>query len=500
MTTPAPTHPDSDEASRCDIAARRVRMVDGEGLPDFEEAIAGWFAAEVQTVLPRPEMSRNPLVDIVTQLGSMIYQEPYHFQMLDEAGEPVGDKVAVSMETLGVQQEMVRYMLAVNECPLRLDVSDTGAVTCRVVTPDTIAAWPHPDDPTQFGKVEQGVCRVLDGKEQWTWDRWDVRDRENPVFQVVIYSNDGSESDVTEKAVGFTGWPKRYTDKNGAAVMPWIQYHRYTTSKLWLTGRGMEAVQGTLTVSCLWTAWLAAVRDVGFPTRAIIDGNIVGGTVQRKNGTTVESHVLSPMTILQVASKGDGLRASLDGWTSTFDAKSTGEAVSDFEAGLATSLGLSPADVTRGSQGMSGYALVVSRDGLRRQWARIQVPLTKSDQIRIARTIALSRLDLPTDPSRWRVCYPEVQDSAQERAARVDEAVKLYTAGIITGAEAYMRTHPGTDEDEAREHAAEAYAEMVARTAQVALPPPETVDTSDAPDPEDESGDGPKVPGSSEGE
>ena len=481
MATPPPCHPDADEAARCDIAARRVRMLDGMWTGDAAEALAGWFAVEVQDTLPDPETSRNPLLDMVTQLGSMIYQQPYHVQMLDETGAPVGDKVAVDLSTLGAQQELVRYMLGINECPLRLDVDDAGAVTCRVVTPDTVAGWPSRSDPTQFRKVEHSVEREIDGKTVWTWDRWDISDPANPVYQVIIYGDrkaDGTveESDVTQQAVGFTGWPKRYTDATGAAVMPWIQYHRYSTPRLWTPDRGSEAVRGTLTTACLWTAWEGGVRDTGFPTRAVIDGTIEGGSATRKNGVATEAHVLSPMSILQIRSRTDAARASLDGWTSTYDAKANGEAISDFQAGLATSMGLSAADVTRGGEtGMSGYALVVSRDGLRRQWQRIQVPLAKCDAIRVARTVALARIDAPTSPGRWRILYPEVQDSAEERAARVDEAVKLYEAGIITATEAYMRTHPGIDEDEAEEAVAEAQAELAARTKLAApstAPPP----------------------------
>ena len=447
MTPPRP--PDEADCSRWDITAGRVRMVDGKWLQDAEEAIRGWFAVEIQLTLPRPELSRNPLLAFVNQIATL-YDHPYRVAILDKAGKVLkGGEGSVDGPMLSQQQDLLRYVVACNDCPLRMDVADTGEITYRVVTADMVFGVSDKADPSQFGMVTELREREIDGKPIWTWERWDVRSPAAPEFKVFIRNEQGDEEDLTEAVTGASGWPEWARDKaTKAPVLPYVLYHRFVAPRLWTPTAGTELIAGTLTSSCIWTSWLAGFRDAGFPPRAIVDGIIEGGTAVRGGGVAVEHHVLNPMAVLSVRSR-DGQKASLSQWGPGMDPKTGGEAVAQFDEGLAVSAGLSPADVSRGSNGASGYSIVVSRDGQRRMQAKLRVPMAMGDQLRLAKAAALTGSAAPTDPTRYAISYAPILRSPEEMRADLLEVTGLFAAGLCTRVYAYMRMHPDATEEQA---------------------------------------------------
>lgn len=485
MPDPMPAPKDEYDKIRWDVTSRRVRMIDGTWLPDAEEAIRGWFAPEIQVTLPRPEQSRNPMLAFNNQVATL-YDRPYRVAILDEDGQTMeGGEGMVDGPLLAQQQDMLRYVVACNDCALRLDVSDTREVTYRVVTGDMVFGVPAKANPTQFGMVTELREREIGGEVVWTWERWDVRNPAAPEFKVYRRMQDGTEEDLTEAATGASGWPEQMRGPSGEPVLPYVLYHRYVAPRLWTPTAGTELVAGTLTSSCLWTAWLAGYRDAGFPARAVVDGEIVGGTATRTLGVATEQHVINPMAILQIRSRA-GEHASLSQWGAGMDPKAGGEAVAQYDEGLAVSAGLSPADVSRGSNGASGYSIVVSRDGQRRMQERLRVPMAMGDQLRLAKVAALTRSTMPTDPDRYLISYAPIPRSPEEVQATLAEVVGLLDAGLITWVDAYMRMHPDATEEQARAAKEEIEEEKAERAAVKAPAVRAGKAPMDAKDPEEE--------------
>ena len=470
--------PGSGEAERRAETRRRRRMLDGDWREEAEDRLADFFADEVREFLPAAELSRNPAASYTAQLA-ILYDEPYTVDIIPAPGaEP--QSTDVSGELLAIQQDLLRYVVGCNDAALRLDpeMSEEGPeIDYRVVTLDLLYVETDPMDVCRLLFVEEDRPRVHPDTQKvvWTKERWDVRDPEAPKFTIVTFDAQGREEDLTTAYMGADGWPPAYVTRDGAPIVPYVLYHRYVSHRWATPYRGSELFDGTLTVAALWTMWVAGVRDGSFPARVVVDGNIRGGTVDRgTSGASTQSHVINPLAVLQIDSKGDARTASFGQWQPTADPKANGEAVEQFEAGLAVHAGLSTSDVTRGSSGQSGYSIVVSRDGQRRQMAKLRVPLAQADAERCATAAKLlnaagngSEL-LPESSSAYRIQYAGLPQAPEEVKADLDRIKALRDAKLMTRVQAYMEVHPGADESAART----ALAEIDAESAAAAPPQP----------------------------
>jgi hypothetical protein len=228
---------------------------------------------------------------------------------------------------------------------------------------------------------------------------------------------------------GVTGWPEAYRDRAGKPVFPYVLYHRRFGAHLWEPLTGYELVLGTLTVAACWTMWLAGVRDGSHPQRVLVDGDPQLSAATALSGGSVQVR-MNPQTILQVFSRHrpDGTYSSptLGQWDPATDPKALGEAISDFEASLAVHAGVSPADIQRGAEARSGYAIVVSRSGQRAASRKLAPVCKVGDQLLLARAAALLNRTMGTEvasenPGDWKLCYPAL-DAGEEESA---EAKKL---------------------------------------------------------------------------
>lgn len=457
------------EADRRAETRRRVRMLDGDWRQEAEERLADFFAPEVQEFLPAAELSRNPFASFTAQIA-LLYDEPYTVTVGDdeEGSDAEGEAVEVGGELLALQQDLLRYVVGCNDAALRLDpyVEESGKVSLeyRIVTMDLLYVETDAMDTDRVLYVEEDRTRAHPdtGKPCWTKERWDLRGPE-PQFSIVLVNSNGETEDVTAAYMPLVGWPERYRDRGGKAVIPYILYHRYVGSRWATPYRGQELVDGTLTVAALWTMWVAGVRDGAFPARVVVDGEIRGGTVDRgvAAGAT-KSHVINPLAVLQIVSNGaEGRSASFGQFQPSIDPRSAGEAVEQFEAGLAVHAGLSPTDVARGSSGQSGYSIVVSRDGQRRQMAKLRVPMAHADAQRCAVAARLLNAGNPDDEAlpetsdAYSIQYSALPQAPEEVKADLDRVTALMEAGLMSKVQAYMEVHPGSDEKGARRALAE---------------------------------------------
>ena len=72
----------------------------------------------------------------------------------------------------------------------------------------------------------------------------------------------------------------------------------------------------------------------------------------------------------------------------------------------------------RGSSAQSGYAIVVSREGLRRARRRIIPPMRMADQLLLSKAAKMSnrygKTKLPTEPADYIIQYADLGKSIEE--------------------------------------------------------------------------------------
>ena len=107
--------------------------------------------------------------------------------------------------------------------------------------------------------------------------------------------------------------------------------------------------------------------------------------------------------------------------------------------------GLNPSDLQiTGAQ--SGYAIVVSQAGKRRQSKRSEPARRMADQDILATAARLANAyegtDLPEEAGAYAVRYPGVGESIEERKAKAEIVKAELEMGLISRVEAYRRLNP----------------------------------------------------------
>ena len=443
----------AEDAERWRESELRHRMLTGGWQPDALDREADFFDVEVRAFLPAPEISRNPMLQVTSQV-SVLYDDTPTVE-----ADGAADLTPILPEELWpLCQERHFLTEGLNECLMRVDwPKEDPHLMVQVVPPSHVVAWAPPWRPDRPTRVEQLVRRKMPGvdKAEWTWEVWDVTDVKNPIFRIDAINDKGERTDVTEQYAGSTEYP--YRDRAKQPIFPFVIWHKRVGNRLWSYNRNRELVIGTLTAAVLWTFWISGVRDGAHPQRVLLNGKARTGKVTTPAGTAapgVEVVHMQPHAILQVDDVKDGKSASIDQWSPAMDPKTAGEALENFEAALATYAGLSPADIQRGSTGMSGYAIVVSRDGLRRAQRRQIPPATMGDRLLLATLARMSnaysgRVGLPEDPAAYRITYAELARSPEEVKTEIEEETSLVDAGLRHPVDAFKTFNPGLSDEDA---------------------------------------------------
>ena len=462
-----PHHTASDRECR-ESAALRRRMTEGAWRADAEARQADYFAEEVRELLPAPVLARNAALQIWGQIATLYDDAP----TVEATGAPDLDAL-LTPDLWPMRQQAHLLQVAANECLMRVDIDADAQITYRVVPVDTVVlrstqrkpAGAAPFNPIRGQPVRVEECRLRvspSGEgEVWTWEIWDISDPAAPTFSILVSSEatdaQGNKTqgwtDYTAHYAGAVGWPDGYTDAQGRPVLPYVVCHRRVGDHLREPFSGQEAVEGTLDASALWTFWMSGVRDGTHPQRYLIDG-IVPATSVSTAGTAgvmgVQTVVMAPQTVIQIhgIKRGDTYSSPSAGqWQPACDPASLGGAIESYEAGLAVSAGLSPADVQRGSSGTSGYAIVVSRKGQRDQQKKLIPPSRMADQILLAKAAALlSRPDLPTNPAAWSIQYATLTTSPEEAKADQEVIKGDMELGLLSRRGAIRKRNPGITE------------------------------------------------------
>lgn len=428
--------PKGTEAARCATQALRLRLLEGAWADDALQREADFFAPEVRAMLPPAETSRNAFKSCIEQVA-ILYDEEWSVSA--KGMEPEDLASVVTLTLLPLNQERHRIERGLNECFMRLDWEEGDTEVQYRVVPPCFVGSVIVDRKRNVVRLEELRPRCIDDKEEWTWEVWDARDKTAPVWRIEREVN-GKRIDATADYSTNTEYP--YKDKSGVPFVPYVLAHSRIGAHTFDYTSGHELVIGTLTASVLWTFWVGGVRDGAHPQRVVIDGVVeVTGAA---NGQNVVR--MNPQTILQIASKKIGdqaMHAAIAQWEPAMDPAQAGKAIQDFEAGLCVSAGLSPADVSGGSNGQSGYAIVVSRDGLRRYQRKAIPPARLADTQILVMGAKLANVfanaNLPEDPVAWSIQYAPIRQSPDEIRAETEQVEKYIAMRLMSRVQAAQK-------------------------------------------------------------
>lgn len=491
LTIPTQGIPDYEQARMAE-AGRRELLLTGKWQLLAEERLAEEFHQTVIDGLPSPEISRNPFRSLVSQVSDL-YDHAPSVKVEEAEGQPEEEHSDDPLSGLLIpelwptRQQAHRICVGLNEALVAVSLVTRGgkkALSVRVVSPSTVSCEAAEDDPQDLRLVVEYRKRSYNGKPVDSRDVWDLRG-EKPRFAIEVYV-DSAWQDVTgqympDLAPG--AWP--YLDRSGAPLMRHVLYHSQVPADgaLWHPYEGSEMVEGTLSLSAMWTYARGGLRDAGHPQRGIIDGVVVGGVAERRGASVSSPRLIADRnSVLQIqsgkAADGTPLGASTFQWQPAMDPKSTFEALDLFARGMTADwYGISPQDLEPAA-GSSGYALVVRDKGKQKARDR-QVPSARlGDQQLLSLMARYSNAYIgtayPEDPAAYEIDYPRATEPPSEYKERAEAEAAAVEARLRHPVYAWMAIN-GVSEDEAREQMMDA-ARFRAQLAAIATLPAPSVD------------------------
>ena len=424
-----PTAPDETTAMAWMEQRRRRQMIEG----NWERLLYGWLAPMVDRrkldKWKKLDTSKN-LFSSLTSKISVLYSRPPVMFRRDGQGE------ALTTLTDAVTDAGL-WQLAANNQQLTVGLRE-GAMAVHtaegadgklrpvytVIPADHLAARADPSTPDEPHTIYWYRLRSIEGSPLWTRDAYSIEDPERPTMRVESEAGD----DLTKSFPSVPGynadnWPWRI---DGAPFIPIEMYHAVRTGKLFDPYRGIELVDGSLTVAGLWSMWQHIVRDCSHPQRWTFNAELDG--VEVKDG--VASVVTDPATLLSFSTRA-GQTGSAGQFAPGGDPEAIARAIQMFASDLVAGFDLSPADVKRVHSSRSGYAIEITKDDQREAQKKFTPTFSRSDVSLLGKTAAM--LGLPA--TGWDIRYTGIRATFSERKALIDEYETRAGLGITSPVE-----------------------------------------------------------------
>lgn len=474
----------------------RRRMLEGTWSYDLLRALAAELEQDRIDMAGEPDMSSNVPRDVCTQSSALYLEEPATSHQT--AAPPVLEAFRAVLtaaewrETMDTAQPMIVaqregvIMVTTTEAP---DAPSGKRIHLEHIPADLVEAWAHPTSPTIVRKLAVYRLRsaTIGGKVRtsyatgdcyWTVDVWDISG-EKPTFHTYQLTDPSGNSleavdDVTKlyspNAAGAYPWVWE-----GRPYIPGVLYHaRRGLSRLFDPFYGIELFRGGLFLAVGMTEWRHILRDCSWPQRNAVDLEPAGGVKTSPHTPNTASVATDAASILVWRSKGDKA-GTLFQFQPGGDPVSFGNALQNYAAGLCQAYGISAADVQRvAADPRSGYAIALSREGIRKEIARYGPSFAVADRelLGVVAKVANTWLGGAFPVSGWTVTYRGLPKSADERKIEM-EADKLDAEmGLASPVDLYIRRY-GVTRGEAVDALARIAMEngMLARIRQLTNPP-----------------------------
>jgi len=451
----------SDEKARRDHVRKRRRILTGQWEHDLERHLSDHFDPIRKHVQGKPDMSTNVFRSVVNQL-SKLYSRPPTVHVPDEVTEEQAEPFLTEVDEAGWWQmatRLQRLTIGLRECLVRPSWSEEGGLMFRIVTPDMVYAEASANRPDQPNYVVEARPRIIEGEEEWTWDVADLRDLDNPYFRVYLAKSSDDYEDITADVLGdtFEGAAYPFRDEEGEPVMPYVLYHAQRTGELWDTYEGMEMVEGSLTISVLWTYWLHNTRDCAWAQKWTIDAFLRGTSKKgkKKDYSDHSAVTTDPSSVMQFRTDGQ-TSGSIGQWNPPVDPKTLGDAIADFESRLSVHFDIGPNDFERTGQAESGYAISIKRDAVREAQRQFEPQFNRGDSMLLTLSaIVLNASDSleggDVEEAGYSLTYPGLPKTAAEIEVDLTKHEKLRALGLESLVDAYMDLHPGVTREKAIE-------------------------------------------------
>lgn len=449
-----PRPPDDDDDRRWVETRRRLDLQFGHGRPWVLRRLGEFFArAVLDRIESAIDMSSNPF-RMANEKRATLYD--------DAPTVSAGSTTADSLSPLDLPRYWAlsqhRHLVtnAAGESLVYFDwdersfVEGRAGVTAEVVHPNRIVARAREGAPDRPVKVEWAKQRHLpDGRCIWTWDIWDMCEGEAPYYAILSADR---KTNITREFVkdpkaGTAGfWPRR--SRGGVPIFPWVQYHARTQNRLWDPCSRAEIVDGTLNAACLRTWFVGGLRDLAHPQRFGVDVDVPAGANLR-GLAEADRVMLDASSVLMFRSVGSS--PQLGTLAPAMQPDTALDAIERYNASLleGDGLGIEPSNTSR----MSGYAIVVTRDSLRRVQRQQAPSCREGDRQALSILARMSNAyggtNLPEDQAAWSVGYHGVERSLEEQRAALETVTARRGAKLMTRRDALITLDPSLSPVEA---------------------------------------------------
>jgi hypothetical protein len=447
-----PPPPDAENGARMHEGQRRRRLLEGLWKVDLLDALRKEFEPRKRRLMGMPDTTKNLFRSLITQLAVLYDRTPV---VRHRRARAVVEMNRITTDA-GLWQIAVTHQqltLALRESSYRFDVvtDDEGSrLLVRTVPADLTIAEAWEDDPDRPHTVYEYRIRELTpgGERGWTRDCISIKDPDRPVFR--IETADGKE-DITSKFLAggaLVGDSYPYRKEDGTPILPFVLYHATRTGRLWDPWRGVEVVDGTLTIAGLWTQWRHLVRDASWPQRYAINAVVDGLEANEVGDLSLTS---DPSTVVNFRPKIPGTTATVGQFDPGGDPKALGEAIRDYSGDLAADFDLSPGEIKATHDRRSGYAIEVTREGQRSAQRRVEPQFRRGDREALSVIAILwnraTGAGLPEDG--WDIEYLGLPLSNEERRFLMEDHKMRAELGITSKPE-LLAALEGITADQAR--------------------------------------------------
>lgn len=485
-TTTRPKASSVADQHRQDLADKKLLILEGDWTGLVDTALQAFFD---QSVIGRIESardtSRNPAKYAWKAVNTV--HEIVPTTTIPDGKDP-SEIVTEALWALRHQAQL--YTNALGDCFFRVDWRD-GVVCYRVVAPNVVEVEADSQDPTKIAWIRETMLRWSGGSWVWTRDTFDLRG-EKPIYRVDQWSDGDTAkqiapgwSEVTQLYASELrdGYPYWSHDK---PVMPYIGCHSRIGGTMYQEHGWLEVLAATIAAACLHTFWLAGFRDCAFGKYYTLDATIPSAANLRE-GEAPDRVLWEVGSILNLVSKNPDRPGSLNSVPGTMNIAEALGAIDSYVANALRDAGLGPVDEAP-AKGVSGAAITISREALRRS-QRQQVPAARKADREILATAAKlanaystkpGRVILPEDPNEWQIRYNGIPPSVEEVNAAVTKATQLRGAGLATRWMGVQMAFPELTEQQAKDLADEIRREEAEERA-AANPQPQTEANADGP-------------------
>ena len=462
-TTPTPPLPsDPYEAQRWAESARRRRQLDGTWRSDLERRLGEQLGSVRASAWGPISLALNPFASIIRELSVLYDNSP---EVLHDDERDV--RLAQLVQEAGLWSLMSRvqqYTLGQRECFVRLDCHD-GILRYRPAYVDLIQAralLERPDEPIE---LQEWRLRT-DPKTHadiWTVDCFSLLGE--PSFR--IYRGDSNQAkrgeDMTEAYLGrsYDGEDYPYRYGSGEPFLPYVLYHAQRPGdRLFDPYTLAELSEGSLDAGVLHQMLMHTFRDCSWPQRWVLNCVPAGAETLTESGNSRRQVVTDPASLLvlqQARDTEDAGQALVGQWQAGADVEKLEATLSNIVARLAQEAGVPPSDIQRlGGTARSGVAISLSNEGKRAAQRAYRSSFRASDEQLLSKSASLVNLyarnqglDIELPESGYRVVYPEIPLSPEERKARREDVFELLDRGLLSRVSAYARLNPGVSRRQA---------------------------------------------------